>query len=78
MQICPPRPQDCTAAAAHPPGEQHPPAAAATPAAGKLRLRVAKDPATGQWANAEVLSVDGLGYGSYNWKLAYNPANVGV
>jgi hypothetical protein len=42
------------------------------PAAGKLRLKVAWDPAKNAWACAEVLLDRSLGYGTYNWKLSHD------
>ena len=41
-------------------------------AAGKLRLKVAYDPAVNDWACAEVVLDRSLGYGTYNWKLSFD------
>jgi hypothetical protein len=44
-------------------------------AAGQLKLRIAPD-ASGKWTNAEVVSHQSLGYGTYSWRIARNAAQV--
>jgi hypothetical protein len=43
---------------------------------GALRLKVAKDPSTGEWANAKVVSQQSFGHGTYTWRIARNAAQV--